>query len=491
MKKTFKKIILAIITLIFISSCAVNTVKKTSIFKKIDVIKEIPPIINNQVTDFDLFFLKENESIKNKVYSPLSIKYGLGMLLTGSDGETKAQIAKILGNYKYPQYHNSNNLSIANALFIRDIYKDEVNSSFKDELNQKFNAEILIDKMDNANNINQWISDKTLNMIKNPLKDKNVQEMQLALINTLTIDMEWIKSFHPSTTKENRYYPNFFGENIPVRGINLHYDQTEPTLFNDKEINARKYQFQAIANKYNIVKEIGENKLLKIVKDNSENISEHELKEYLEQIQNNYGQFHISTDFSYYTNEDVKILAKDLKEYNNSQLQFVAIMPKKQQLNAFIQNLSANDINNWLNKLTIASQDNCDEGVVTVIDGYIPGFDFQFDLDLATNLQQLGIQDIFNLEKVDLTKISNDKDNPLFVNEIKHITNINLTNKGIKAASATIVNAYVGAGKPPYKFDVPIKLIDLKFDHSYMFLIRDKKTSEVLFIGNILDPSIK
>lgn len=490
MEKLFKIIILSTLALLLISSCTINTDPK-NIVKKIDFIKEITPVTNNQVTDFDLFFLKENESFNNKVYSPLSIKYGLGMLLAGSDGDTKEQITKILGNYGYPQYQNSNNLSIANALFIKDNYKDKLNSNFKNELKQKFNTEILIDNMNNANNINQWISNKTLNMIKNPLKDNDVHNMTLGLINTLTIDMEWAKKFHPDVNGIDRYYPNFFGEKIPIRNIEIHYEQIEPTLFNDKEINTRKYQFQAIANKYDIVKEIGETNLLKIVKNNSENMSDNELREYLKKIKNNYGQFHISTDFSYYTNDDIKIFAKDLKEYNNSQFQFVAIMPKKQKLNPFITKLNANDINSWLKQLTIVNKDNCDEGVVTVIDGYIPGFDFQFDLDLATNLQQLGIQDIFNPEKADLSKMSNDKDNPLFVNGIKHITNINLTNKGIKAASATIVSANATAPKPQYEFDVPIKMIDLKFDHSYMFLIRDKKTSEVLFVGSVLEPSIK
>lgn len=490
MTKAFKNIILSIITLLLISSCTTNNTK-TTILKKIDFIKEIPSIANNQVTDFDLFFLKENESFKNKVYSPLSIKYGIGMLLAGSDGKTKEQITKILGNYQYPNYNNSNHLSIANILFIRDDYKNKINSSFKDELKERFNAEILIDKMDNANNINQWISHKTLNMLKNPLKDSDVKKMQLGLINTLTIDMEWVKKFHPEKYDNDIYYPNFFGERIPIRNIGIHHEQQEPILFNDKEINARIYQFQAIANKYNIIKELGETNLLKIVKNNNKNISDKELKEYLKNIKDNYGQFHISTDFSYYTNDDIKVFAKDLKKYNNNQLQFVAIMPKKQKLNSFINKLSANDINNWLKQLTIVTNDNCSEGVVTVVDGYIPGFDFQFDMDIATNLQQLGIKNVFDPEEANLSKMYTDMNNSLFVDAIKHITNINLTNKGIKATSATIVSTNATAAKPPYKFDVPIKLIDLKFDHSYMFLIRDKNTNEVLFIGNVLDPSIK
>ena len=46
-----------------------------------------------------------------------------------------------------------------------------------------------------------------------------------------------------------------------------------------------------------------------------------------------------------------------------------------------------------------------------------------------------------------------------------------------------------GSGEPfDYKYDIPIEDIDLTFNKPYMFLIRDKKTQEVFFVGTVYNP---
>ena len=39
-----------------------------------------------------------------------------------------------------------------------------------------------------------------------------------------------------------------------------------------------------------------------------------------------------------------------------------------------------------------------------------------------------------------------------------------------------------------HKFEVSIEVIDITFDKPYMFLIRDKSTGEVCFIGTVYEP---
>ena len=55
-------------------------------------------ISDNAINDFDLQFLKLENENKNKIYSPLSIKYALEMLGEGANGNTKKQITDIKGS---------------------------------------------------------------------------------------------------------------------------------------------------------------------------------------------------------------------------------------------------------------------------------------------------------------------------------------------------------------------------------------------------------
>ena len=81
----------------------------------------------NSLEDFDLFFLQLENEKKNKIYSPLSIKYALEMLEEGANGETKDQINSmdiitIDGHtlVDVPYYMHFNN-DLANSYFLPEI----------------------------------------------------------------------------------------------------------------------------------------------------------------------------------------------------------------------------------------------------------------------------------------------------------------------------------------------------------------------------------
>ena len=84
----------------------------------------------NKLEDFDLSFLQLENNSENTLYSPLSIKYALEMLSEGAKGETKTQIDSIIGEYKANKYINSSNMSFANAMFIRNSYKDNIKDTY-------------------------------------------------------------------------------------------------------------------------------------------------------------------------------------------------------------------------------------------------------------------------------------------------------------------------------------------------------------------------
>ena len=329
-----------------------NTDDENKVNTTPNVIKSEYRISDNSLQKFDLAFLKLENEKKNKVYSPLSIKYALQMLGEGSNGTTKAQIDSVIGDYVTKKYTNSSNMSFANAIFIRDTYKNNINKNYINNLNNKYNAEVIYDSFANANNINRWVSNKTFNLIDN-LVD-SVDDVDFALINALAIDMEWVNKIQSDegfyTVEYN--HENFAMNILPFMGTGYH----ELNFDNSKQ-KVKSVEIGAAINKYDIVNTIGEDNIRQTVKKEYEEYlknpcSDDEpdadtfVEQYIKDINANYKQISSSTDFEFYSDDNVKAFAKDLKEYNGTTLQYIAIMPKKDSLDNYIKNIDTTKINN-------------------------------------------------------------------------------------------------------------------------------------------------
>lgn len=499
-----KKIIIITTIIVLLISISIILFVKFNKEKKYDdpIIKEkaVYSIKSNSLEPFDLYFLQLENKKENKIYSPLSIKYALSMLAEGSEGESKKQILDIIYDYKTNKYENNKNISLANALFIKEIYKDKINNNYKTTLIDKYNAEVIIDSFMSPVNINSWVNNKTLGLINNLFDD--ISEENLILINALAIDMEWEDKFIHA-------YPN-----VPV-SVNYKHekfswfgpDEVTEKEFNDIEEKISGMEIIASVNKYDIVNVLGENKIRKTVKEelikylnennltirnvyNEDNKTDEELFElyldnYIEEINSNYKKIDASTDFSFYTDENIKVFAKSLKEYNGKQLEYIGIMPLNKNLDEYVKNITAQDINNLLGQLKKIELNNFKDGVVTKITGFIPKFKFDYELDLMNDLKTLGIKNVFEIGKANLKNITSDE---LYINKISHKSNIEFTQDGLKAAAITYAGGK-GAGEIfNYYFEVPVEEIDLTFDKPYMFIIRDKKTQEVWFTGTVYNP---
>ena len=499
-----KKIIIITTIIGLLISISIILFIKFNKEKKYDdpIIKEkaVYSIKSNSLEPFDLYFLQLENKKENKIYSPLSIKYALSMLAEGSEGESKKQILDIIYDYKTNKYENNKNISLANAIFIKEIYKDKINNNYKTTLIDKYNAEVIIDSFMSPVNINSWVNNKTLGLINNLFDD--ISEENLILINALAIDMEWEDKFIHA-------YPN-----VPV-SVNYKHekfswfgpDEVTEKEFNDIEEKISGMKIIASANKYDIVNVLGENKIRKTVKEelikylnennltirnvyNEDNKTDEELFElyldnYIEEINSNYKKIDASTDFSFYTDENIKVFAKSLKEYNGKQLEYIGIMPLNKNLDEYVKNITAQDINNLLGQLKKIELNNFKDGVVTKITGFIPKFKFDYELDLMNDLKTLGIKNVFEIGKANLKNITSDE---LYINKISHKSNIEFTQDGIKAATITYAGGK-GAGEIfNYYFEVPVEEIDLTFNKPYMFIIRDKKTQEVWFTGTVYNP---
>lgn len=476
----------------------------------------------NGLEDFDLYFLQLENSEKNKVYSPLSIKYALEMLAEGANGDTRSQIEAIIGDYKPKSYPNSEHMSFANAMFIRNTYQDAVKSDYIDLLKSKYNAEVIYDSFETPNTINNWVSDRTFKLINDLVDDAS--DNDFFLVNALAIDMEWNNQIHctsdhkiPCITNGSveGHYGIYYAHERLHDEDSVSYEAVSPPYSSEDEFygsfsnersftnydNIKAADVLADFNRYDIIKELGEDSIRETVKTEYEkwlaeegsSLSSGEedvdkyLDQYIEELKENYGKKAFNTDFMLYEDDEVKSFAKDLKEYDGMTLQYVGIMPKEKSLKDYIKDSNAKDINKVITSLKVVNYDNFEEGYATRIRGYIPFFNYDYELNLIDDLKELGVTNIFDDDAADL---SNMVEGPSFINKAIHKANIEFSNDGIKASAATAMGGYGAArGGFDYLFTIPVKEIDITFNNPYMYIIRDKDSGEVWFTGTVYEPT--
>jgi len=375
-----------------------------------DIENPVQNVIDISKTDFEFSFLKMENNKKNMIYSPLSIKYALNMLQEGANNNTYAEINNVIGNIELPKYTNIDNyLSLANGLYIRNRYYNFVKKEYINILKNKYDAEVKQDEFENAENINQWIEDKTSGIIKNMIKDELVQDpdVVMLIINALTINMEWIYQFGFDNTHGETFY-----------------------MDNGQKMTATMM----------LIKEIS------------------------------------SKDVAYYIDDDITVLTMNLKDYDGIQFEFMAIMPNE-NLSNYIKNVSKEKIDQIDKNLKFASDEP--DGVNIKI----PKFKFDYDLELKQDLKNLGIRDAFDLYRADFSNMSNTND--LFVSNAFHKTDIEFTEKGVKAAAVTVF-VMMTNGTMIFREKYPVNVV---MNKPFMFVIRDKKTKDIWFTVTVYEPN--
>jgi len=458
-------------------------------------------LAGNGLENFDLYFMQVENPGKNMIYSPLSIKYALEMLAEGTDGDSRAQLDALIGDYVARKYPNNKNMSFANAMFIKDTFKNDVKKEYVSNLKNKYNAEVVYDSFKTPDVLNKWVSDKTLKLIPQLMSD--ISDKDFVLVNALAIDMEWVKKIQSEHEDYSVYFPHqeFSVDIVPLDSGGYH------TLeFNNKKgVDIKSVEIGAVIHKYDIIKTLGEKSIRETVGSAYEDFVKDEdsckgddetlenkdkvVNQYIKEIKGNYGHVSKSTDFYFYDDKEVKVFAKDLKKYDGITLQYVGIMPKNISLSDYVSGVKADDINKIINNLKDIKAENFEDGVITYVKGFIPMFDFEYELPLLKDLQKLNVIDIFDPGKADLSKMVNSDSE--FIDTAVHKANIEFSNVGIKAAAATAMGGRGAADCGfDYIYDVPVKTIDLTFDKPFMFVIRDKDTGEVWFTGNVYEPKV-
>jgi len=154
--------------------------------------------------------------------------------------------------------------------------------------------------------------------------------------------------------------------------------------------------------------------------------------------------------------------------YAGDRVALVILLPKKVDgLTALEESLTPRMLAGWLGGL------RPQEVAVK-----LPRFSIRFKNDLKETLGAMGMADAFNAEKADFSGLNARR--TLFITKVIHEAFVGVNEAGTEAGAATaVVQAFGGPPQAPPPFVA---------DHPFLFLIRDRQTGAVLFLGRLANP---
>lgn len=155
--------------------------------------------------------------------------------------------------------------------------------------------------------------------------------------------------------------------------------------------------------------------------------------------------------------------------YKGDRLAMTVLLPDESTFTAFENSLSLETINEMIESFTAESL------IVT-----LPKFEFTYGTEsIVDALKSMGMVDAFSSAQADFSGI--DGTQSLFISSVLHKAFISVDEEGTEAAAATAV-----------VFDrtsVDPDAVVFNVDRPFIFLIRDKITGTILFMGRILNPA--
>ena len=200
------------------------------------IIEEVPPPVDpivfatrqeekasaDNYFAFNIFKEVSKESGANTFFSPLSLNMALGMLFNGASGDTRTEMAEVLGMAGFTEteineyYQNLSqtiltvdpltDISIANSIWYRDVFPVkkpfiDVNQTYFDALVQPLDFR----SPDAADIINKWCADKTKDRIKDIIAPPIPKDVVMYLINALYFKSKWQFEFDKANTKQEDF----------------------------------------------------------------------------------------------------------------------------------------------------------------------------------------------------------------------------------------------------------------------------------------------
>ena len=169
--------------------------------------------------------------------------------------------------------------------------------------------------------------------------------------------------------------------------------------------------------------------------------------------------------FNYTQNKDLQILEMP---YAGEDLSMLILLPLDDDIEALENSFTLEKLTEWKKSLRKRR-----------VNIYIPRFKFETKYFMKNTLRDLGMPTAFT-NLADFSGMTGKKD--LRIDKVIHQAFIEVNEEGTEAAAATGVTMTMRSKKPP----TPI----FKADHPFIFLIHQKDTGNILFMGRVNNPKI-
>ena len=153
--------------------------------------------------------------------------------------------------------------------------------------------------------------------------------------------------------------------------------------------------------------------------------------------------------------------------YDGGEMSMVVVLPDAERFETFEESLDAQQVQSLIEDITYRQ--------VTVS---LPRFEFDSALGLNEALGELGMPAAFS-GAADFSGMTGNQD--LFISDVLHKAYVSVDEEGTEAAAATAVVMAESA--------MPTEPVEFTADHPFLFLIRDRGTGAILFVGRVLDPT--
>ncbi len=185
-------------------------------------------------------------------------------------------------------------------------------------------------------------------------------------------------------------------------------------------------------------------------------------------------------DFNYAETEDLQILEMP---YKGDEVSMIVLLPKgkreeysgryfpinlteEESLAKLEESLSAEKFQEWRGMLK-----------ETELMVYMPKFEFETRYKLNDDLKKMGMSSAFEFGKADFSGMDGTK--YLYISEALHQAYVKVDEEGTEATASTQLIMMIGAAMTP----------EFRADHPFIFIIQQRETGNILFIGKVVDPT--
>ena len=163
--------------------------------------------------------------------------------------------------------------------------------------------------------------------------------------------------------------------------------------------------------------------------------------------------------------------------YSGRELSMVVLLPKaKDGLPRVEAQLSGTNLTTWLARLDRAANSRA------LI--WLPKWKFEMKLEPVKSMEALGMKSAFT-PAADFSGMTGKRD--LQLSGVIHRAVVEVSEAGTEAAAATVVN--VAPTPIPGQYKPPPPPPSFRADHPFIFLIRENRTGNILFLGRVTNPT--